>query len=178
MQRLKRRGNSLFLICFTIVVAFFSNLVQGAEGPVYKGVRPLKEVVETSDEIKKESNKEQGEEAYRYDPSGKTDPFKSFIAIQEEQKEKERRKPKTYLETLELSQLELVMIAVGSKGKWAMVRDSKGLGHVIKVGTAIGTNGGEVYKIERGQVVVREEYKDFRGQKQYREIVKKTTSLQ
>jgi len=58
--------------------------------------------------------------------------------------EKAKRKPKTYLETLDLSQLELIAIIVGTKGNYAMVKDSKGTGHVVQKGTAIGTNGGFV----------------------------------
>jgi len=53
-----------------------------------------------------------------------------------------------------------------------MVQDSKGVGHVIKEGTLIGTNSGVVYKISQDEIIVREEYKDFRGQTQYREISK------
>jgi Tfp pilus assembly protein PilP len=107
---------------------------------------------------------------YIYDPTNKTDPFKSFLSTREEQA---KSKAKTYLETLELSQLDLTVTVVSPKGKWAMVRDSKGGGHVIKEGTPIGTNNGVVYKISPGEVVIREEYKDFRGQTQYREITKK-----
>jgi Tfp pilus assembly protein PilP len=107
---------------------------------------------------------------YIYDPTNKTDPFKSFLATREEQA---RTKAKTYLETLELSQLDLTVTVVSPKGKWAMVKDSKGGGHVIKEGTPIGTNNGVVYKISQGEVVIREEYKDFRGQTQYRDITKK-----
>jgi len=108
---------------------------------------------------------------YLYDPTGKTDPFKSFISAREE---KEKARAKTYLETLELSQLDLVVIVIGQKGKWAMVKDSKGVSHVIKEGTLIGTNNGVVYKITQGEVIIREEYKDFRGNIQHRDISKKS----
>ena len=117
------------------------------------------------------------EVTYFYDPRGKTDPFKSFIAEQEEIAEKKQRKPKTYLETLDLSQLELIAIIVGPKGNWAMVREAKGLGHVIKEGTAIGTRGGVVKQITDREVVVREEYKDFRGRIKYKDVSKKLPSL-
>jgi type IV pilus assembly protein PilP len=150
------------------------------ENVVYKDPRPIKDVaLETPKGTEQKIEEKQGneDESYIYNPTGKTDPFKSFIAIREEQEEKEKRKPKTYLETLELSQLDLVMIAISPKGRWAMVRDSKGLGHVIKEGTAVGTNGGVVFKIEHGEVIVREEYMDFRGQKRFRDITKKTPSL-
>jgi Tfp pilus assembly protein PilP len=109
---------------------------------------------------------------YIYDPSNKTDPFKSFIATIEEKTKAEKNKPKTYLETLELSQLDVVVIVISNKGRWAMVKDSKGLGHVIKEGTPIGTNNGVVSKITEGEVIIKEEYKDFKGETQYKDISK------
>jgi type IV pilus assembly protein PilP len=116
-------------------------------------------------------------EGYFYDPGGKTDPFKSFIALQEEMEEKKRRKPRTYLETVELSQLQLTVIIISEKESWAMVRDSKGLGHVIKKGTFIGTDGGVVHEIKDDEVVIREEFKDFRGNVKHRDISKRLPSL-
>ena len=113
---------------------------------------------------------------YIYDPTGKTDPFRSFITAQQEEMEKERGEPRTILETLELSQLKLTSIIVSNKGKWAMVTDSKKVGHVIKEGTPIGRNGGVVYKINPGEVIIREEYRDFRGERKYREISKTSPS--
>jgi Tfp pilus assembly protein PilP len=110
---------------------------------------------------------------YIYDPTNKTDPFKSFLTIREEQA---KSKAKTYLETLELSQMDLVVTVVSSNGKWALVKDSKGAGHVIKEGTPIGTNNGVVYKISQGEVVIREQHKDFRGQMQYTDITKTAQS--
>jgi len=114
---------------------------------------------------------------YFYDATGKTDPFKSFIAEEDEVSKKKKRKPRTYLETLDLSQLELIAIMVSKKGNWAMVRESKGTGHTIKVGTAIGTNGGVVHEIDDKKVVIREEYKDYKGNTVYRDVTKKMPSL-
>lgn len=183
IQRLKNNLMRIELMLMVTSLILFCGPAYGADDVISKGPKPLKDrivkdIVETPrpTDTKKEKD-EAKEEKYFYDPTGKTDPFKSFIAIMEEQREKERAKPKTYLETLELSQLDLVMIAVGSKGRWAMVRDSKGIGHVIREGTAIGTNGGVVFKIEKGEVIVREEYLDFRGQKRFRDVIKKTPSL-
>ncbi|MBN1849532.1 MAG: pilus assembly protein PilP [Deltaproteobacteria bacterium] len=177
MQRVKKNMRPQGVLFIIALIWLISNPTFGAQDVVYKEPKPLKEVTaeapptETGNTGEK---KTETEDDYIYDPTGKTDPFKSFITIREEQQEKKKEKPKTYLETLELSQLNLIMITIGKKGKWAMVRDSKGDGYVIKEGTAIGTNGGVVYKIAQGEVIIREEYTDFRGQKQYRDITKKT----
>lgn len=170
--------NSLFPV---LVFTFFATGALAAPSDaVYKEPRPLKQVIEKDKaappaEVKKEEKKEQPR--YAYDPTGKTDPFKSFIAEQEEMEEKAKRRPKTYLETLDLSQLELIAIVVGAKGNYAMVKDSKGTGHVIQKGTSIGTNGGFVERITDKEVVIREEYKDFKGTVKYKDIAKKLPSL-
>jgi len=171
--------NSLFPV---LVFSFFATGALAAPSDVaYKEPRPLKQVVEKGTaaqpvgDVKKEE-KQEGPK-YTYDPSGKTDPFKSFIAEQEEMEEKAKRRPKTYLETLDLSQLELIAIIVGAKGNYAMVKDSKGTGHVIQKGTSIGTNGGFIERITDKEVIIREEYKDFKGTVKYKDIAKKLPSL-
>jgi type IV pilus assembly protein PilP len=117
-------------------------------------------------------------QGYVYDPTGKTDPFKSFIAEQESIEEKKKRKPKTYLETLDLSQLDLIAIIVSQKGNWAMVRDSKGIGHVIRKGTPIGLNEGVVYEIKEQELIVREKHKDFRtGKMKDKDTAKKLRTM-
>lgn len=176
MQRLprKRKSNIFFLVSISILFIF--DPAVASQGVIYKDPRPLKKVfaVQTgTDKVEVEKEKEKG---YLYDPTGKTDPFASFIAKREKIEKKQKRKPRTYLETLDLSQLILSVIVVSPKGKWAMVRDSKGLGHVIKEGTGIGTNGGVVHEIRAGKVIIREEYKDFRNQVQHKDIIKKTPS--
>ena len=160
----RSKDHFIFLFLLFLLPVFW---VQAADGIVYKEPRPLKggPVVES---------KAAPMGAYIYDPTGKTDPFKSFIS--EEAPPNPGKINETILETLDLSQLELIAIMVGPKGNWAMVRDSKGVGHVIKKGIKIGTKGGVVDKITEHEVIIREEFKDFRGNKQYKETVKKTPS--
>ncbi len=146
---------------------------------VYKDSRPQKQLFEGANVSAPGAAQktEASAERYSYNPEGKTDPFKTFLAEQESVEEKKQRKPRTYLETLDLSQLELIAIVVGPKGNWAMVRDSKGVGHVIQKGTLIGTNSGIVYAVTEKEVLVREEFKDFRGNIQHKDIAKKLPSL-
>jgi Tfp pilus assembly protein PilP len=148
---------------------------------VYKESRPMKNLVEDTIPAPSGAVQETEEEdaaRYTYNPIGKTDPFKPFLAEQESAEEKKQRKPRTYLETLDLSQLELIAIIVGPKGNWAMVRDSKGVGHVIQKGTLIGTNSGIVYAVTDKEVVIREEYKDYKGIVQQKDVAKKLPSLE
>lgn len=176
-MRVQSLGNSLFIY---VMLSFFASGVLAASDASVKEPMPVKQVIEKGKatpppEAKKDEKKD--EPRYTYDPTGKTDPFKSFIAEQEEMAEKTKRRPKTYLETLDLSQLELIAIIVGGKGNYAMVKDSKGTGHVITKGTGMGVNGGFVERITDKEVVIREEYKDFKGTIKYKDIAKKLPSL-
>lgn len=145
-------------------------------------VSPVKaKTGETEEKMQEETPAAQGsagtERKYIYNPVGKTDPFKSFIVVQEEKKEAEKEEPRTYLETLELSQLSVSVIIIGKNDRWAMVKDNKGDGHVIKEGTPIGINRGVVYKIEPGEVIIREEIRNaLTGKKEPRDVVKTTPS--
>ncbi len=64
-----------------------------------------------------------------------------------EEKLRQLRQPRTILQKLQLHQLLLTAIVESPEGEWAMVRDEKGMGYVLKKGTAIGTKGGRVAKI-------------------------------
>jgi type IV pilus assembly protein PilP len=178
-KRVQKRVLNSFLVLVVLVFVGFE-FAHATQDLVDKGPRPMKKILgdekpRALEVAKKEERKKEGPQ-YFYDPSGKTDPFKSFIAEQEEVAEKQKRKPRTYLETLDLSQLELIAIIVGPQGNYAMVRDSKGTGHVITKGTAIGTDGGVVDNITDREVVIKEEYKDFKGTLKQKEIKKKLPS--
>ena len=162
-----------------VFVFFALGTALASQDVIYKEARPPKKIFKQDKEVEKPNalGGKKKQVTFIYDPTGKTDPFKSFIAIQEEMEEKKKRKPRTYLETVDLSQLELSVIITSPKGNWAMVRDSKGLGHVIKKGTFIGTNGGVIYEITDKAVIIREEYRDFRGRKKFKDIPKKLPSL-
>jgi type IV pilus assembly protein PilP len=170
----KKRNRFILLFVSLFFSCAFAQAAQEAIDQKETGEEIL-DVAKTTEAQKPES--ESKDDDYFYDPIGKTDPFKSFISLQEEMEEKKRRKPRTYLETVELSQLQLTMIITGGKESWAMVRDSKGLGHVIKKGTFLGTDGGFVHEITEKKVIIREETRDFRGNLQYRERIKELPSL-
>lgn len=183
MKNLHRReergggGSFLLLVPFVLIlgVLFLAGEVLAGQAVLYKAPRPMKDLLHAEQESAKTPAKGSGQMAYFYNPVGKTDPFKSFIAAPEEMGGKKQAKPRTYLETLDLSQLQLIAVVLGPKGRYAMVREPKGLGHVIKKGTAIGRNGGVVESITESGVTIREEYRDFMGRIKHKEI-KKTLS--
>lgn len=157
-----------FLACL-----FFTGAeVWAANQMVYKAPRALKNTSLAVEEPRRPSNDQKATNV-----SEKTDPFKSFLSLQEEAKEKRKReRPKTYLETLDLSQLDLIATILDKKGNWAMVRDSKGVGHVIRKGTLIGTNDGVVREIREGEVLIQEKHRDFMGKVKIVDVVKKMST--
>ena len=184
-QRIKRNSApysvALFIVFFGLSVPlFFMASALASQELIYKGPMGKKALLENEKVLEKPVQpRKTPTKGYVYDPTGKTDPFKSFIAEQESVEEKIKRKPKTYLETLDLSQLDLVAIIISKIGNWAMVRDSKGLGYVIKKGTPLGINDGVVHEITEKEVIVREQYTDLRqGQVRYKDTSKKLLSVQ
>jgi len=107
---------------------------------------------------------ERAKESYSYDPTNKPDPFKSFIIVRRElEEEREKAEPRTYLETLDLSQVTITAIVISKDKRWALVKDSRGEGHVIGLGTPMGKKRGKVTEIREKEVVVIEHDTDFRG---------------
>ena len=101
-----------------------------------------------------------GGDSYTYNPIGKRDPFRSFIAAQVDD---EIRSP-TPLQRFEIDQYNLVGIVWGGATPRAMVQDPEGTGHVIELGTYIGKNWGKVTQITSREVVITEEYQTMEGE--------------
>jgi len=171
---LKKQNNILLLTLSCYVTIFFG--VSGAQTGSKITVKiPKKEKIAVEKpkgrpdkKAKLEEKKFEGTNAtkeadYFYDPTNKIDPFKSFISIKDEIEGEAEEEPRTYLETLDISQLTVSAIVLSGKDSWALIRDSKGDGHVIKVGTPIGKNRGKVARITKNEIIVREQYKNIKG---------------
>ena len=178
-KRDKSTKQHIFALLLVLLVCWLLNILGVSASPavIYKDPKGKKDLL-GDQKLKDTAGKSgaQSQDEYVYDPTGKLDPFKSFIAEQENIEEKKIKKPKTYLETLALSQLDLIAIIVSSKGNWAMVRDAKGLGYVIRKGTPIGRNDGVVHQINQKEVLIRETSKDIDGQVEVKEVAKKLLS--
>jgi len=177
-EKIKEGNNSRYSVAglfFTLMLLLFFAL--GATEPaniIYKGPKGINGLFpdrKTGGNLKKMDQK--SIQGYVYNPLGKTDPFKSFIDVQESVEDKRKRKTKTYLETLDLSHLDLTAIITGPQGNWAMLRDAKGFGHVIREGTAVGMNEGIVNQIKDHEIILRENYTDFKGRVKTKYIKRK-----
>ncbi|UCF01939.1 MAG: pilus assembly protein PilP [Deltaproteobacteria bacterium] len=105
------------------------------------------------------------ETGWKYDPTGKPDPFKSFIlasAAQEETAPMVVRRQLTPLQKMPLSEIEAGLKAIiwGQLGNKALVEDATGKGYVVQEGTYVGQHDGIVKKIYEDRIIVEEYRRD------------------
>ncbi len=108
---------------------------------------------------------EEEEIQYSYNPNNKRDPFQSFLATASEDSMLDNI-PRTPLQKYEVGQYSLTGIITGIDldRPRAMVEDPDGIGHVLEIGTYMGTKWGKVESIEDGMVIVTEELQTVDGQ--------------
>jgi type IV pilus assembly protein PilP len=109
----------------------------------------------------------------RYDPTGRRDPFRPPGAGAGHAGE-----PRTPLQRYEIGQLKLVAIIYDTRDPRAVVEDEQGLGYIVKVGTPIGPNGGQVRAIQRGRVTITEESTDYYGEPRVNEVAMELRTAQ
>ncbi|MEE2751295.1 MAG: pilus assembly protein PilP [Myxococcota bacterium] len=97
---------------------------------------------------------------YSYNPIGKRDPFRSFIAGRQDE---EIRSP-TPLQRFDIEQLTLVGIVWGIDHPRALIQDPDKISHVVERGTYIGRNWGKVAEITSREIVITEEYQTIEGE--------------
>jgi len=107
------------------------------------------------------------EPPFVYDPTGKRDPFRPFDFAPNLDGDTTR----TPLEKYDINQLKLTAIiaGIGSEAT-ATVENQAGKGFVIKKGTKIGLNRGEVIEIQADKVLILETATDFTGQSKTKTI--------
>ncbi len=110
---------------------------------------------------------EHSEQEFRYDPTGKPDPFRSFLRQIQLVKDTEALSP---LERFDLSQLTVTGIIWATKQRRALVEDPTGKGYIVAEGAGIGKNKGRVLRIDDNRVVVKETYVDFHNKATTKEV--------
>lgn len=107
------------------------------------------------------------QEGYVYNPIGKRDPFRSFLAQANAEADDS---PRTPLQRFDLDQYQLVGVVYGIDRPRALVQDPERVGHVVEIGTYIGKNWGKVTQITSSGAVVTEEYQTIDGELVVNEI--------
>ena len=104
---------------------------------------------------------------YFYDPTGKRDPFRSFQFNDEGQEDKKAFGP---LADFELGQLELSAVIWDANNPRALILDPGGRSYIVREGSQIGKNSGEVVHIGDNLVLVKETYENFAGERTTKDV--------
>lgn len=105
---------------------------------------------------------------YKYNPSGKPDPFKPFVEQElavKKKKEAAKSLPLSPLQRANIDQFKLAGISGDENGRRAIVQDVRGKVYPISKGTYIGTNNGRVVAILVDRIIIEERVKEIDGKK-------------
>lgn len=107
------------------------------------------------------------ERDYFYDPRGKRDPFRSFRFVDDEGSRSKEFGP---LGDFELAQLELSAVIWDANNPRALILDPGGRAYIVREGSQIGKNSGQVIHIGDNLVLVKETYKNLAGERTTRDV--------
>ncbi len=111
--------------------------------------------------------------AFSYSPVGKRDPFRSYLFdIERREIDVQRSRPREVTEKYELEQYHFMGVVTDTTHPKAMVEDPSGSGHVVRLGSRLGKNGGRVARIDAKQLVVVEDAVDATGKSVRVHVVK------
>lgn len=123
------------------------------------------------------------ETGWKYDPTGKPDPFKAFILASAATEEAPTvvRRQLTPLQKMPLSEIQAGLKAIiwGQLGNKALVEDATGKGYVVQEGTYVGQHDGIVKKIYQDRIIVEEYRRDAaKGRLEPTEVVLKLKKVE
>ena len=107
------------------------------------------------------------ERDYFYDPRGKRDPFRSFQFVDENRPDTKAFGP---LEDFELGQLELSAVIWDASNPRALILDPGGRAYIVREGSQIGKNSGQVIHIGDNLVLVKETYENLAGERTTKDV--------
>jgi type IV pilus assembly protein PilP len=133
--------------------------------PANRGKAPTKgeSVAEVASEAPDYAGTDQD---YFYDPRGKRDPFRSIRFLNAEAEKKDFGP----LGEFELGQLELSAVIWDAANPRALVLDPGGRSYIVRKGSAIGKNNGQVVHIGDNLLLVQETYENFAGEKTKKDV--------
>lgn len=110
------------------------------------------------------------ERNYFYDPRGKRDPFRSIRFADSDADGDSDKKDFGPLGDFELGQLELLAVIWDANNPRALILDPGGRSYIIREGSAIGKNNGQVIHIGDNLVLVKETYENFAGEQTTKDV--------
>ena len=107
------------------------------------------------------------EQDYFYDPRGKRDPFRSFQLVDDNRPDVKEFGP---LEDFELGQLELSAVIWDANNPRALILDPGGRAYIVREGSQIGKNSGQIIHIGDNLVLVKETYENLAGERTTKDV--------
>jgi type IV pilus assembly protein PilP len=107
------------------------------------------------------------ERDYFYDPRGKRDPFRSFRFVDDDGPKTKEFGP---LGDFELAQLELSAVIWDATNPRALILDPGGRAYIVREGSQIGKNSGQVIHIGDNLVLVKETYENLAGERTTKDV--------
>ena len=109
---------------------------------------------------------------FRYDSTGRRDPFKSLLQLEKKQRDITLLPP---IQQFDLETVKVVGVVVDPvRGAQAMVRAPSGQTFVVRVGTIMGKNEGEVVEITLQGIRIIEKFLDFMNRETRKETFLKS----
>ena len=109
---------------------------------------------------------------FRYDPTGRRDPFKSLLQLEKKQRDVTMLPP---IQQFDLDTVKVVGIIIDpERTPQAMIKAANGQTFVVRPGTIVGKNEGEVVEITMKGIRVVEKYVDFMNRETRKETFLKS----
>ena len=109
---------------------------------------------------------------FRYDSTGRRDPFKSLLQLEKKQRDVSQLPP---IQQFEVETAKVVGIVIDPvRGAQAMIRAPNGQTFVVRVGTIMGKNEGEVVEITLQGIRIVEKFLDFMNRETRKETILKS----
>ncbi|MDD5757617.1 MAG: pilus assembly protein PilP [Desulfobulbaceae bacterium] len=163
-HKLKNKGSHLaaLLLLTSLWIGVGASSVQSSPNPASGAqgnatTSPAAQGAASADKPLKKTLEEILQTPFAYNRENRSDPFMPFITEQTGPKQfaPEEDAPLTGMQLFEPSQLTLVTILFSGEKAIAMVEDSTGMGHIIKVKDKIGRRG-EIKAIVPNAVIIEE----------------------
>lgn len=109
---------------------------------------------------------------FRYDPTGRRDPFKSLLQLENKQRDITQLPP---IQQFDVETAKVVGIVIDpARGAQAMIRAPSGQTFVVRTGTIMGKNEGEVVEITLQGIRITEKFLDFMNRETRKETFLKS----
>ncbi len=157
--------------CFLIFLIFL--FFGGCAGKDQTAKKPVvqKNKAAVSEAMPPQKEEKVEKEVYVYEVKGRRDPFMSLVTVAREKPQ--RKKGANPIENYDVDEIKLSAIVWDNQQYYALVTLPDGKSYTIRKGMALGLYGGKVEGVTKNSVLIREQVKDYRGQRKTKDTLLK-----